>query len=112
MLPVRIPSPLFLGPLRPPQSSLASRLTLVLLTGRLIPVASSSRMRPLRPRDSQHSRASGCGFHDAADDDAISKHVKVVVIPLPGGTRGRGAFEDQVVLVHVPRSFRWHFRHV
>src|SRR5262249_24907346 len=40
-------------------------------------------------------------LQDAADDGAIGKHVEVVVVPLTGWARGRGAFEDQVVLVHL-----------
>ena len=43
---------------------------------------------------------------------AIGEHVVIVIAPFAGGTRSRGAFEDQVVLVHAPLSFRWHFRHV
>ena len=34
-------------------------------------------------------------LEDAANDCAISKHAEVVIVPLPGGTRGRGAFEDE-----------------
>ena len=37
-----------------------------------------------RPHPRRPDRRGLC-FHDAADDDAISEHVKVVVIPLPGG---------------------------
>ena len=48
-----------------------------------------------------HPRASygrGVGFEDAADDCPIRRHVKIVRIPLPGGARGRGAFEDETHL--------------
>src|SRR5262249_54655219 len=34
-------------------------------------------------------------LEDAANVCAISKHGEVVIVPLPGGTRGRGAFEDE-----------------
>src|SRR5262245_25827101 len=57
-------------------------------------MAEGERPHPRRP-----DRRGLC-FHDAADDDAISEHVKVVVVPLAGGAGSRGAFEDQVVLVH------------
>ena len=39
-------------------------------------------------------------FHDPADDDAIGKHIKVVVLPHAGGAGSGGAFKDQIVLVH------------
>jgi hypothetical protein len=50
-------------------------------------------------RSSPHPRAPygrGVGFEDAADDSAIGQHVEVILIPLPGRARGRGAFEDEV----------------
>src|SRR6516162_8099978 len=55
-----------------------------------------------RPEPSYLWRSAGGGVAvDAADDHAIRKHVKVVVIPLPGGTRSRGALEREIVFVHV-----------
>src|SRR5262249_54439881 len=42
----------------------------------------------------------GVHLHDATKDSAVGEHVEVVVVPLAGGARGRGAFEDQIVLVH------------
>ena len=50
-------------------------------------------------------------LQDTADDYAIGKHVEVVIAPLAAWAGGRCA-EDQLVLIHVPLSFRWHFRHV
>jgi hypothetical protein len=43
----------------------------------------------------RHSNRRGVYLEDAADDDAISKHVEIVVIPFTGGTRGRSAFEGE-----------------
>jgi hypothetical protein len=48
----------------------------------------------------RHSNRRGVYLEDAADDDAISKHVEIVVIPFTGGTRGRSAFEGEVILLH------------
>src|SRR5262249_10566206 len=36
----------------------------------------------------------GCGFHDAADNSAIGKHVVVVLAPLAEHAGSRGALED------------------
>jgi hypothetical protein len=37
-------------------------------------------------------------LHDAANDDAVTEHVVVVIVPFAGGTAvGRCAFEDEVV---------------
>src|SRR5262249_18756705 len=52
------------------------------------------------------------GFYDAADHCALTQHVVVVIAPLAEQAGSRRAFEDQVVLVHVPPSFRRDFRHV
>src|SRR5262249_47340129 len=40
------------------------------------------------------------GLEDAADNLAIGEHVVIIVTPLSGRTRGRCAFEGEVVLVH------------
>src|SRR5262249_40896052 len=69
-------------------------------------VPESERPKPRRPN------RRGGGLQDAADNSAVCKHVEIVVIPLAGGAGSGGAFEDQVVLVPVPRSFGWHFRYV
>jgi hypothetical protein len=54
-------------------------------------------------------RRRGIGLEDAADHDAISKHVEIVVIPLAGRARSRCTLEDEVVAgaknpVPVPKS--------
>src|SRR5215467_168253 len=46
------------------------------------------------------------GFYDAADHCALTQHVVVVIAPLAEQAGSRRAFEDQIVLVHVPPSFR------
>src|SRR5215831_18316851 len=38
------------------------------------------------------------GVEDAADSFAVGQHVEIVMIPLAGWTRGRGAFEAEVIL--------------
>src|SRR5262249_29809024 len=45
-------------------------------------------------------------LEDAADDSALRKHVKIVVVPLALGAACRRAFEDEVVLVHPSILFR------
>jgi hypothetical protein len=40
-------------------------------------------------------------LHDATDDSAIREHVEIVVIPFAGRPACCGAFEDQVILVHL-----------
>src|SRR5262249_43342559 len=40
------------------------------------------------------------GLEDAADNLAIGEHVVIIVTPLAGRTRGRCAFEDEIVLFH------------
>src|SRR6516225_3545029 len=52
-----------------------------------------------RPHPRRTLRRGG-HLHDAADDGTIGEHVEVVVVPLAGRTGGRGALEDQIVLVH------------
>src|SRR5215831_6215937 len=42
----------------------------------------------------------GGGVEDAANDNAICKHVKVVLAPLAGCAGSRGAFENEIVLLH------------
>jgi hypothetical protein len=37
----------------------------------------------------------GVGFEDAADNDAISQHIIIIIIPFAGWTTSRCAFEDQ-----------------
>ena len=44
-------------------------------------------------QDCSHGHSGG--LHDAADDNAIGKHVEVVVVPLAGRARSCGAFEDE-----------------
>jgi hypothetical protein len=39
-------------------------------------------------------------FQDAADDDAISEHVEIVIVLFARRARSGGAFEDEVVLIH------------
>jgi len=39
---------------------------------------------------------------DAADDSAVGKHIKIVVVPLAGRPACRCVFKDQVVLLHQP----------
>src|SRR5262249_49266998 len=56
-----------------------------------------------RPHPRRPCRGRMC-LQDAADYGAIGNHVVVVVTPLARGTRGRGAFEGQVVLVHLATS--------
>ena len=48
-----------------------------------------------RPHPRHPHRYSG-RFHDAPDRDAIGKHVEIVIVPLAGGARGGGAFEEQL----------------
>src|SRR6516165_3735658 len=40
------------------------------------------------------------GLHDAADHNAVSEHVEIVVVPFARRARSGGALEDQIVLVH------------
>jgi len=86
-----------------------------------IHAASFLRMPPSLPRGSQHSHASACDprdahrrvanrrrvdFHDAADNGAVRPQIEIIVTPLAGWTRGRCAFEDEIVLVRtVPRGY-------
>src|SRR5262249_789163 len=42
----------------------------------------------------------GGGVEDTADDNAICKHVEVVLAPLAGCAGRRGAFENEIVLLH------------
>src|SRR5262249_3242611 len=64
-----------------------------------------------RPHPRRASR-SCMDLEDAADNFTARKHVEIVPVPVAGGATCRCAFEDEVVLLHVPHSFRWHFRHV
>src|SRR6516164_3610091 len=77
-------------------------------------------MLPWRPRASPRSRGLVCGprgsrrrastsmtctrhsggLHDAADHNAVSEHVEIVVVPFARRARSGGALEDQIVLVH------------
>ena len=52
-----------------------------------------------RPRPRRSYRGGG-RLHDPADDDAIGKHVVVVIVPVAGGTKGGRASEDEVVALH------------
>src|SRR6516162_11849959 len=90
------------------------------------PAASSSRTPPSRPRESPHSRKSASdlrggqrptpiatagllarrSLHDAAHNNAVGKHVVIIVAPFAGQARGRCALEDQIVLVHFLLSQR------
>src|SRR6516164_4080594 len=62
-----------------------------------------------RPEPRRSYRRSD-GFHDAADHDAIRKHVVIVVFPLAGGTGSRCALEGEIVLLHWGPRFlhSWH----
>ena len=42
-------------------------------------------------------------LEDAADNSAIDEHIEILVVPFAGRTGGRGALEDQIVLVHFYR---------
>jgi hypothetical protein len=82
-------------------------------------------MRPFRPRDSRHSRGWASGPHDVPnanvhihgvpageaaalkneiDEDAIGEYVEIVIIPVAGGAKGRGAPESEVILLHRPKA--------
>src|SRR5262245_15244213 len=67
----------------------------VAMPGRAILMMSKGK-RP-QPRTSYRRRV---GLHDAANDDALGEHVVVVIVPVAGGTRGRGGLKDQIVLLH------------
>src|SRR5438067_10537877 len=43
----------------------------------------------------RRSHGRGVGSEDAADNCPIRRHVKIVGIPLPGGARVPGTFEDE-----------------
>ena len=45
-------------------------------------------------------------LEDAADNSAIDEHIEILVVPFAGRTGGRGALEDQIVLVHFTESTR------
>src|SRR5262249_27992558 len=63
--------------------------------GAIFVLPESERPHPRRPYR-------GCMYlQDTADDDAIGKHVIVVIVPLARGPACRCAFEDQVVFVHL-----------
>src|SRR5262245_7994448 len=49
-----------------------------------------------RPEPRRSYRRSD-GFHDAADDDAISEHVEVVVVPLARGPRSGRALRIRTI---------------
>jgi len=61
------------------------------------------------------------GLHDAADHNAVSEHVEIVVVPFARRARSGGALEDQIVhftepicavsldhLVGAGEQRRWH----
>jgi hypothetical protein len=50
-----------------------------------------------RPQPRRSYRG-GRRLHDPADDGVIGEHVEVVVVPLAGRARSRGAFEDQYLI--------------
>src|SRR5262245_48128882 len=68
------------------QRSLARRLVTESRPSHVAVVAARPHPRPVRRRARR--------LEDAADNDAVLKHV-VVVAPLPGGARSRGTFENQ-----------------
>src|SRR5262249_40652999 len=49
-------------------------------------------------------------YQNTTDYGAIGKHVVVILIPLAGGTRGRCAFEDQLLSHADPRRIGMRFR--
>jgi hypothetical protein len=53
-------------------------------------------------------RSDGCrvGVEDAADSFTIGQHVKIVIIPFAGWARGRGAPENEIILLHRPNANR------
>jgi hypothetical protein len=44
----------------------------------------------------------GVHLEDAADNEAISDYVEVIVVPLAGWTRSRCALDDQIIFFHRP----------
>src|SRR5262245_1319311 len=68
------------------QRSLARRLVSVRRAADVAVVPACPHLRPVRRRARR--------LEDAADNDAVLKHV-IVVAPLPGGARSRGTFENQ-----------------
>jgi hypothetical protein len=59
--------------------------------------ASFSRTSPSPPRASQHRRSYGrrTGLEDAADHDAVGKHVEIIVLPIAGWPVCFSAFEKE-----------------
>src|SRR5215472_2897796 len=57
-------------------------------------VAKGQRPHPRRPD------WRGMDLEDATDNSAIDEHIEILVVPFAGRTGGRGALEDQIVLVH------------
>jgi len=79
---------------------LAADLTRRRVAVRWCPVFMMPKGQRPHPRHAHRHRGR---LHDAADHNAVSKHVVVVIVPLAGRARSRGALEDQL-LGHVSRK--------
>src|SRR5262245_64734481 len=77
--------------------SLARRLVAVRRCA-VFEVAIGQRPKPWRA----HGR--GGGLEDAADNHAVGNHVVVILAPLAGWARDRGALEREIIFVHVSSS--------
>src|SRR5262249_27999203 len=78
-------------------------LTCRLVAMRWPPVLVMAKSQRPHPRCTNRRRMD---LEDAADNSAIDEHIEILVVPFAGRTGGRGALEDQIVLVHFTESTR------